>query len=128
VVAEAVLDSGAVLAMVFDEPGAHVAWSVVRTSVIGAVNYAEVLSRMVEEGMHVDDAVYRLARIGLGVVAADELDAVAVGSMFLKTRRTGTSLADRFFLALARSTGLPGFTTDRRLAALDVGAEVRLIR
>jgi ribonuclease VapC len=127
-VAEVVLDSGAVLAALFGERGAEVALSAAPSSLISSVNYAEALSRMVEEGLRLEDAIDMLARMGGEVVAVDALDAIAVGGMFMSTRRTGTSLADRFFLALVRSSGLPGLTTDRRLAELDMGVEVRLIR
>jgi PIN domain nuclease of toxin-antitoxin system len=69
-----------------------------------------------------------VARFGVGVVPADEFTAGAAGAMVATTRRTGTSLADRFFLALAIEARLPALTSDRRLIELGIPADLRLIR
>ncbi|HWA62433.1 MAG TPA: type II toxin-antitoxin system VapC family toxin [Caulobacteraceae bacterium] len=125
---EAVLDASAILALVYAEPGAQLVREAARNSVMSSVNFAETLSRVVDEGVRIDEIVDMLARIGVTVASADRLDAIAVGGLFEATRRTGVSLGDRFFLALVRSSGLPGLTADRRLAELDLGLDIRLIR
>ena len=99
-----------------------------RTSVMSAVNFAEVVSQLILHGVppHEAGSVTHLLRFE--VVNVDEQTASAAGALHARTRRSGISLADAFCLALAQELCLPAFTTDRAWATLDLDVEVRLIR
>jgi ribonuclease VapC len=127
-VTEVVLDSSAILADFHREPGGDVVREAMRSSRISAVNYAEVLTHLVEMGLPPSEARFTVEVMAFSVVAADQSTATTAGLLHEKTRRTGVSLGDRFCLALALETGLPVLTTDRIWKDLDVGVEVILIR
>ncbi len=99
-----------------------------RVSCISAVNYAEVLTKLIDEGMPPAQAEDAVAQMRCDVIGADKDRSLLVGMLHAKTRRRGISLGDRYCLQLARELGLPVLTTDRRWADLDIGVEVRLIR
>jgi ribonuclease VapC len=125
---DAVLDASAALADLHNEPGREVVRAVAPTSVMSAVNFAEVVSQLILHGMppHEAGSVTHLLRFE--VVNVDEQTASAAGALHARTRRSGISLADAFCLALAQELCLPAFTTDRAWATLDLDVEVRLIR
>jgi ribonuclease VapC len=127
-VIEAVLDASAVLANIRSEPGAELVRSLTPRAAISAVNFAEVITKLIEFGMPEDAAVALAASIDHQVVPADQPAATSAGLLHAKTRRTGVSLGDRFCLALAQALGVPAITADRRWATLDLGVEITLIR
>jgi len=127
-VIEAVLDSSAVLAELFREPGADAVRAARPTACISAVNYGEVLAKLVEEGVPPAEAEYALERMVFEVVDADKRRSVESARLHQRTRRRGISLGDRYCLQLAIELGVPVLTTDRRWAELDLGVEVELIR
>ncbi len=51
-----VIDASALLAYVYGEPGAETVEAALSTSVIHAVNFAEVLSRLAERGSSLEGA------------------------------------------------------------------------
>ena len=126
--AEFVLDSSAVLADLRDEPGADVVRSASPTSYLSAVNYAEIITKLIEAGTTPEIAGEIAEQFACTIVAADQSRAASAGKLHAKTRRSGVSLGDRFCLALAQELSLPALTGDRRWKALDLGVEVILIR
>jgi ribonuclease VapC len=127
-VADAVLDASAVLADLHQEPGRELVQAVLRTSVMSAVNFAEVVRQLILHGVprHETDSLTFL--LGFEVLDVDKQAASAAGAVHARTQRSGVSLADAFCLALAQELRLPALTTDRAWAALDLDVEVRLIR
>ena len=125
---EAVLDSSAVLAAIRGEPGAELVEPLLAMAPISAVNYAEIVSRLVDFGSSPEDAIEAAGHLGLDVRPLDVSGAAAVGALRAATRSRGLSLGDRACLALAKQLGLPVFTADRAWAELDLGIEVVLIR
>ena len=129
-----VLDASAVLAWVFDEPGAdRVDEALLRGSVIHAVNWAEVLSKLAERGVDPGEAEQDLSERGvlgqtLTVDAGQPEDARTVAALRPLTRSAGLSLGDRYCLALGMRLGQAVLTADRAWGALDVGVTVELIR
>jgi len=124
-----VYDASAVLALLLREPGADVASAHFHAAVIGAVNFAEVTTRLGKD--HDDAAVTAtLERLALVVIPLDESLALTAGLMTASTRTAGLSLGDRCCLALAKRLGRPALTADRAWLkiASAVGVEVRLIR
>jgi len=128
VVIEAVLDSSAILALVLLEPGADAVRATLPNACISAVNYAEVITKLIDEGLPFSQAQTFFERLYCPVIDVDEDRAALAGEMHEKTRRTGVSLGDRFCLQLAQELRVPALTTDRRWKTLDLGVEVTLIR
>jgi PIN domain nuclease of toxin-antitoxin system len=124
-----ILDSSAVLALVLNEPGLRAVQVAVRQgAVIGAVNLAEVVSRLVRQGL-ADDEIEGLVRpLGLEVIPLDGAVAWRAGVLSRTTNPYGLSLGDRACLALAARMELPVLTADRTWSQLDVGVEVVLCR
>jgi ribonuclease VapC len=131
----AVLDASALLALIRNEPGAaRVGAAVDRGAAISAVNWAEVLSKLIETGGDPETAAMRALTIsdlgagGLTLVGFDDEQARVVARLRNKTRSLGLSLADRAALALAQLRGLPVLTTDRAWRALRLAVKVEVIR
>ena len=125
---EYVLDSSAILAELHREPGADIVKAARRSACISAVNYAEVITKLIDDGVPSAEAEIILERLHCDVIDADKYRSAIVGALHVKTRRRGVSLADRYCLQLAQELRLPLLTTDRELKSLDIGVEVRLIR
>lgn len=129
-----VFDASALLALLYDEPGAdRVAEALRDGAAISAVNLAEVLSRIADDGGDPMDTLERFIESGLldGALAVETFgskDAALVGSVRPPTRAQGLSLADRVCLVLAQRLDVPALTADSAWSEVDVGVEVRQIR
>jgi ribonuclease VapC len=126
-----VLDTSAVLAILFREPGQDVVRSALHEgALLSTVNFAEAITRLVRDGIAADRAAAAITALPIGLRELDAKLATHAGALFAQTRPFGLSLADRACLALARQEGVPALTGDRvwlQVAPL-VGVEVRLIR
>lgn len=123
-----VLDSSALLAWAWGEPGADQVDDVIESALVSAVNWAEVVARLVERGLSDDEVREAESRFPVDVRPFDAAQALAVGLLRRATRSAGLSLGDRACLALAQSEGLPAVTADRAWAGLELGVEVEVIR
>lgn len=123
-----VLDSSAAIALVLSEPGAGLVEKALPECSISAVNLAEIVSGLINNGFPGDVARDSVVRLDLSVVPFDEVLALEAGALREVTRAHGLSLGDRACLALAGHLDLPALTADRKWADLDVGIEIRLIR
>ena len=123
-----VLDSSALLASLFGEPGYERVDDALHTACISAVNLAEVMARLVRDGMALDEFLRDLDGSDLEVVPFDLPQARLAAEFLPQTRRRGLSLGDRACLALASIRALPVLTADRAWAQLRLPVEVRLIR
>ncbi|MET0274096.1 MAG: type II toxin-antitoxin system VapC family toxin [Phenylobacterium sp.] len=126
--ADCVLDASAALARLRGERGADVVEARLEAALMSAVNYAEVVSKLIDFGTSADIAADAAGALGMAVVPFDELAAVRVGSLRDGTRSRGLSIGDRACIALAERLALPVLTADRAWAELDLGIEVVLIR
>lgn len=126
--ASAVLDASAILAVLNGEAGAESVIAVLDDAVISTVNYAEVISKLVERGAPFTKTREALQRFGIGVINFDLALAERAGELRLETKRLGLSLADRACLALAERERAPAFTSDRRWTGVTFDVEVHLIR
>lgn len=126
--AEAVLDASVILAAIKREPGSELVAGLIPVSAMGAVNAAEVISKLVEWGYAPDDARAELAATGLDIIDADSDLAFHAGALRGPTRPLGLSLGDRFCLALGMRLQLPVYTAERRWLALSPSMDIRLIR
>jgi ribonuclease VapC len=123
-----VLDSSAVLAVLWNEPGNDVVLERMDGSVISAVNHAEVLTKIADRGVDSKRALELLTSLAIDIVGFDRTQAETVGLLRSQTRRFGLSLGDRACIALATMKGWPVLTADKAWAELDLAVEVLLLR
>jgi ribonuclease VapC len=127
-VASAVLDSSAVLAVLNAEPGADVVIATLDDALLSTVNYAEVVTKIVERGGTYKEAEAALQLITATVVDFDIALAQRTGALRAETLKRGLSLGDRACLSLAQREGVPAITGDRNWLGAVSSVEVRLIR
>lgn len=123
-----VLDASAVLALLFDEPGAEFVAGHIPNSLISAANYAEILAKAVDRKQSLAATIAQVGRLQLSHWPFDAEQAATSAALRESTRAKGLSLADRACLSLALTRSLPVLTGDRRWKELDIGITVELIR
>jgi PIN domain nuclease of toxin-antitoxin system len=126
-VSDVVVDSSAVLALLFDEPGARAVLSVLPGALLSTVNFAEIIAKLTDRGMASEAARRTVEAIGVELADFDADQAWLSGDLKPLTGPLGLSLGDRACLALARARGLPALTADSAWTRV-AGVEVRLIR
>lgn len=126
--AEFVLDSSAVLALLQAEPGHENIAERMGLAVISAVNYAEVVTSLINNGMQFSQAADLLAMVALDVVPFDVEQALQCGALRQATRDSDLSLGDRACLALAQHYRLTAITTDKTWTQVAIGVEVHFPR
>ena len=119
-----VLDASALLAVIEDEPGAETVEDTLADSAISAVNFSEVVAKLVDRGFGNEAVVARMNAFSLAVHAFDAVQAWRAGLLRRETRARGLSLGDRACLALAEALEAPAMTMDRSWAALDLEVQV----
>ncbi len=123
-----ILDASALIALLFNEPGANRVLSALPLAKISAVNLSEVTAKLIERGVAEADIVSSFAELTLDVVPFDTPQALLAGSLRASTRHAGLSLGDRACLALAQSMGAIALTTDSAWVQLKTRAQVEMIR
>ena len=123
-----VLDSSALLCLLNGEVGAERVAEALPFAVIGAVNLAEVVTKLRERGLSVEEVEEALGGFNLEVRPFTALQAYATGHLRQATRSQGLSLGDRACLALAVELGAPALTADQAWGKVEVGAAVEVIR
>ncbi len=124
----AVLDASAVLAMLFQEPGADRVEAAMRDAFLSTVNFCEVVTKLIDKGRTPDQAALETACLGLTIVPFEEAQASAAAGLRAVSKPLGLSLGDRACLALALSKGLPAFTADRTWTGLVLAIPIIAIR
>lgn len=125
---EAVLDASALIALLWEEPGAETVESLLGQAVMSAVNWAEVLQRYRAHDVATAGTRESVEALGIGIEDFSPEDAETVAELWAPTREAGLSLADRACLALARRHEVAAHTADRAWRKVDVGVDVVLIR
>jgi PIN domain nuclease of toxin-antitoxin system len=124
-----VLDASALLAYLHDEPGAEaVEKALSRKAWIGAVNLAEVLSKLADAGEDPNDVRVGIGILGIEVIPFDEDLAVETARLRPLTAQAGLSLGDRACLALGRVRGRPILTADAAWQELLADLKISVIR
>jgi PIN domain nuclease of toxin-antitoxin system len=123
-----ILDASAILAAFFDEPGADRVAEQMGGALMSAVNYAEVIAKLVDRGTPREQILDIMAQLDVEVVPADRNQATIAGLLRSETRAAGLSLGDRSCLALAISCGGIALTMDRAWAALQLDIEIQIGR
>lgn len=129
----AVLDASALLAYLYDEPGASVVEeALAHRAVISIVNWAEVLSTVAALGGDPQTIAswfeeQGLLNQGLTILPLTDEDALLVANLYLITKEMHLCLGDRACLGLAQRLALPVLTADAAWKNLNIDVEVRLI-
>jgi ribonuclease VapC len=124
-----VLDASAVLAFLYQEPGAEDVAGRLNGSLISSVNFSEVLQKAVAEGFDLAEVASLLRTMVEGVVPFDDAMAVDTAALWSTTQAAGLSIADRACLALTAAVGGVAVTTDRAWSGLEVpNASIHVVR
>ena len=125
-----VFDASAVLAVIFDEPGADTAAKLMNDGdgVVSSVNLAEVVTWLLGKGISEREAHAMCAGLPLQVESFTREMAFGAGRLRTATRALGLSLGDRCCLALARQSGAAQVVTAGRPWKSLKGFRVSLIR
>ena len=123
-----ILDASALLCLLNGEPGSERVVQALPSAVIGAANLAEVVSKLRERGLNVEEVQDVLGGLPLDVRPLTAAQAYTIGHLRPATRTLGLSLGDRACLALAAELDMPALTADQAWAGLDIGVAVELIR
>lgn len=124
----AVLDSSAILAVVFNERGGDQVLPLLDGGLLSAVNLAEVHTRLLLRGAGADFAWRRVMEFGCEICFFDDRQARVAAEMIAQTRPYGLSLGDRACLALAIQRKAAVYTTDTVWKNLSLSIQVNLIR
>jgi ribonuclease VapC len=124
-----VLDASAILAFIFDEPGAErLTPALLRSAVASTVNLAEVQSKLVNWGHPPDEAWEDALATVAEVEQYTSEQAKIAGSLVTETKTKGLSLGDRSCLALALLLDAPVYTTEQIWRNIKVGVKIHVIR
>lgn len=123
-----VLDASALLCLLNGEQGAERVAMVLTRSVIGAVNFGEVVSKLRERGVSLEEVQEALGGLHLDIRPLSASQAMTIGDLRPVTRTLGLSLGDRACLALAMDLGTELYTTDAALARVEAGIVVTNVR
>lgn len=125
-----VLDTSAVLAYLFQETGADQVLPVLEagSGIISSVNYAELVGKLVDQGMPVEIIRETLFDLELEVIDFDAAQAFETGILRTISKAFGLSLGDRACLALALTMKLPVMSADRVWLNVPLPTELRMIR
>lgn len=123
-----VLDASAVLAELFDEPGADTVHKAIESgATMSAVNAAEVAAKLDADGWEAADVP--LVFEGIDIIPFDLPHALLSGRYRRTTRHLGLGIGDRACLAAARLLRQPALTADRAWESLAIeGVEIVCIR
>jgi PIN domain nuclease of toxin-antitoxin system len=122
------MDSSAILAHLNNEPGSERVSELLGDALISAVNFAEVVTKLIEWKASIEVIRAALSRYGLQIIAFDASLAEQAGVLRSKTKAFGLSLGDRACLALAERFNLPVLTADRSWKELNLPIDVQLLR
>ena len=93
------LDASAVLALLHKEPGADTVAEKLPNAVISTVNLAEVVTKLVDAGMPLEEARNAVDMLGLKYLSFKASTAIQVAGLRKQTKALDLSLGDRACLA-----------------------------
>lgn len=124
---ENILDASAVLAVLQNETGKDKVEAILDVSAISRINLTEVLTKLIEKGMSVDEAKEAFDVLDLKIIEFDENQSLKAAEIRPLTKQIGLSLGDRCCLALAVLENLPAVTADKNWANLNF-CKIEVIR
>ena len=127
---QVVLDASAVLAYLQDESGSDKVGVFLSEgrAIISAVNFAEVVGKLLEAGLPEPSVKTVIGLLELQVEPLDDKQAWQTGMLRMSTREFGLSLGDRACLALAYIKKLPVVTADKQWDKLKMDIKIIQLR
>lgn len=122
-----ILDASALLAMLREETGGDRVAEAIGEARMSVVNFSEVVSHFVHNGMPPNEVDAMLKPLPIALVPANLEMARIAGHLRASTAAAGLSLGDRFCLALALVEKLPAWTADRQWSAIAEKVEVEVV-
>jgi len=123
-----VLDASALLALLNEEPGKEIVEDAIGECSISAVNYCEVIGKLIDAGVPDDDARQTIDLVNIEIVDVDPTMAFRAAVLRRTMRKFGLSLGDRCCLALGVSRQATVLTSDSTWSKLKIGLKVKVIR
>jgi ribonuclease VapC len=123
-----VLDASAVLALLNRETGQDKVAAALGDSVISAVNFCEVMGKLIDNGLSEDEARESIDLLNMEVISFDIDLAHVAAKLRARTKNLGLSLGDRSCLALGLALRQTVVTADREWATLRLGIKIEIIR
>jgi ribonuclease VapC len=125
-----VLDASAVLAYLQDESGSEKVHEILADGrgLLSAVNYAEVVGKLLETGMVEATVKEVLELLEVHIEPLNDTQAWKTGSLRLATKELGLSLGDRACLALAYIKKLPVITADKNWDKFEIDLKIIQLR
>jgi PIN domain nuclease of toxin-antitoxin system len=123
-----VLDSSAVLAVFFHEPGGDAVVPILERGLLSTVNLAEVHTRMLDRGSNPQQAWDWISALNREICYFTAEQARRAAELKAITRPYGLSLGDRACLALAIDRKATVYTTDKVWKELPLGLKIEVIR
>ncbi len=108
-----IIDASALLAMLQGETGGDVVESALATASISAINWSEVIQKLLRYDEGAISACHDLLLIGLKVIPFDVKQAELAAKLWLPHQHLGLSLADRACLQLGLQSGKTILTADK---------------
>ncbi|MDV3000932.1 MAG: hypothetical protein N5P05_002538 [Chroococcopsis gigantea SAG 12.99] len=123
-----VLDASAILAFLNSEAGSERVAEILDHAVISAVNWSEVITKLLETG--IPEAEIKLVQnyLGCEIISFGESEAMETARLRSLTRHLGLSLGDRACIALASQLGRTAVTADKAWGLLTIGVKIEVIR
>jgi PIN domain nuclease of toxin-antitoxin system len=123
-----ILDTSVLLAILNDEPYEGWVLGVLEGAVMGAVNLAEVWTKLHEFGLTQDARLATLFGLLAPIEPFTPSQAKLTGDLRPVTKHLGLSLGDRACLAVAIESRTAVYTAERKWAELNLPCTVHLIR
>jgi len=123
-----ILDSSAVLALLWKETGSEIVAKSIGKASISTVNASEVIAKMVDRGIDDTTAEQILLTLGMGIINFDTPTSILAGQIRRTTKSQGLSLGDRSCIALGIIKKSKILTADREWANVDMDVQIELIR
>lgn len=122
-----VLDASAVLAILSGKVSYGAIADDLEQAVMSAVNVAEVMLTLNNQGVPVSDARDAVNGLDLTVIPFDGESAEAANELRALTKASKLSLGDLACLSLAQRLKAPVLTADQAWKTVDVGIEIRYV-
>lgn len=123
-----VLDSSAILAFLFEEPGGAIAAEEFPAGLVSAASLAEILGRLARDDVPLDRAFELFRSTSVRIEPFDSAQALAAAALLMPARTLQIGLGDCCAIGLAVVRNCPILTGDRTWRDLALPIEVRLIR